>query len=125
MWGGVDVPEDPSFELTLIPTDLEIPPTAVTGDVAAPDEDGESDTLETDEKDLVSHEIDMYEDLDDLEGDMLWVVMKASLCDTSMINSSGSKPIEEVVAHPSRVGVEMGIDAQVEVAPMSESSPQA
>uniref|UniRef100_M1DCY7 Polyprotein protein n=1 Tax=Solanum tuberosum TaxID=4113 RepID=M1DCY7_SOLTU len=82
------------------PTPAVEPSAIVPGDAAAADEDGDSDTPETDE-----------EDLEDLEGDMLQMAMEASLCDTSMISSSRSKPTEEVISQPSRVGVEQGTDA--------------
>lgn len=49
---------------------------------------------------------------------MLQVAMEASLHDTSMIGSSGSKTIEEVVPRLSRVIVEIGIDTQVEATPV-------
>uniref|UniRef100_M1DX64 Uncharacterized protein n=1 Tax=Solanum tuberosum TaxID=4113 RepID=M1DX64_SOLTU len=91
----------------------EIPLATVTEDAAAVDEGGESDTPEIDEEELVTRENEVYEDLKDLKGDLLQVAIEASLRDTSMIGSSVSKPTEEIVAQPSRVGVEQGTDAQV------------
>uniref|UniRef100_M1E1A6 Uncharacterized protein n=1 Tax=Solanum tuberosum TaxID=4113 RepID=M1E1A6_SOLTU len=120
-----DVPEDPSSQYPMVSADSEIPPATVIRDSTVADEDGESNTLEVDEKDLLDQEIYVYEDLEDLEGDISWVATEASLCDTSMIGSSGSKPTDEVVTQPSGVGVEQGTDSQVEVTPASKRSPQA
>ncbi|KAH0682686.1 hypothetical protein KY289_020438 [Solanum tuberosum] len=123
--GVIDVPQDPSSELPLIQKtgqvgtiNCEIPPSTLTRNTTTTDEDGYSDTPETDEEDLDNHEIDVYEDFENLKGDMLQVAMEASLHDTSMIGSSGSKPIEEVVPRLSRVIVEIGIDTQVEATPV-------
>uniref|UniRef100_M1DBB3 Polyprotein protein n=1 Tax=Solanum tuberosum TaxID=4113 RepID=M1DBB3_SOLTU len=83
--GIVDFHEEPSSELPLVPVDSEIPLANVIGDVATTDEDREFDTPDTDEKDLVAHDIDVYEDL---EGDILWATTETSLRDTSLIGSS-------------------------------------
>ncbi|KAH0701923.1 hypothetical protein KY285_016201 [Solanum tuberosum] len=85
----------------------------VSRDAAAVDENGESDTPEIDEEELVAREDEVHEDLEDLKGDLLRVAIEASLRDTSMIGSSVSKPTKEIVAQPSRVGVEQGTNAQV------------
>lgn len=64
--GVIDVPQDPSSELPLIQKtgqvgtiDCEIPPSTLTRNSATTDEDVDSDTPETDEKELDNHEIDV------------------------------------------------------------------
>uniref|UniRef100_M1DTR8 Integrase core domain containing protein n=1 Tax=Solanum tuberosum TaxID=4113 RepID=M1DTR8_SOLTU len=70
----------------------EIPPTTVTGDSALANDGEESDARETDEEELVTQEEVVYEDLEDLEGDVVQVATEASLWDTSMISPSGLQP---------------------------------
>ncbi|XP_049368424.1 uncharacterized protein LOC125833323 [Solanum verrucosum] len=106
LWGGVDIPKDPSSEMPIIPDVSEIPLASVTGDATAFDKDGESDTPETDDEEIEACEDAVYEDLEDLEGDCLQVSMEALVHDTLIVGSSESKPTEGIVAQPSRVGDE-------------------
>ncbi|KAH0636134.1 hypothetical protein KY290_036563 [Solanum tuberosum] len=77
---GVDIPEATISEFPSIDkieqmghANSEIPPVVVSGYAADPD------IPETHEEDLVDCEIDVYEDLEELEGDMLQFSTKASL----------------------------------------------
>uniref|UniRef100_M1DND7 Polyprotein protein n=1 Tax=Solanum tuberosum TaxID=4113 RepID=M1DND7_SOLTU len=108
------IPEDPVFEMLIVLASSQIPPTNVTEDVAVVDEDGESDMPEMDEEELGTHEKAYYEDLEDLEGDFLWVATEASLHSMPIVGSRGCKPTKEIVAPPSIAGDKQGTDAQVE-----------
>lgn len=80
--------------------------------------------LETNDAELGAHEDAVFEDLECLDGDLVWVATKVSLHDTSMIGPSGSHPTVEVDAHSKVVG-QLGTDAQIEVTPAAKSLPKA
>ncbi|KAH0673843.1 hypothetical protein KY289_016389 [Solanum tuberosum] len=61
----------------------EIPPATMTEDVVVADDD-----YITDEEELKDHNEAVFEDLENLEDDLVWVDSKASLRDTSMIGPS-------------------------------------
>lgn len=103
-----------------------IPPTTMVEVVATTAKNEHFDTLETDKEGLgvAKAQTDLYDDLDDLKGDFVQVVTEACLRDTTMVGSSGSETAKETVSPTSMVRVELGIDAQVEATPVSQSSPQ-
>ncbi|KAH0672685.1 hypothetical protein KY284_023772 [Solanum tuberosum] len=102
LWGGVDILEDPISEIPRFNVISEIPLTTMTGDATEADEDSESDIPEMGTKELETREKAVYQDLENLDGYLLWEVTKASLRDMSMISSIGSKPMKDIVAQPSR-----------------------
>jgi len=108
-----------------MPVVSRIPLATVTEDAVATDKDDESDTPEMDEEELGAHDEVVFEDLEDLEGDLVRVATEASLHDTSMIDSSGSHPTEEVVAKTSTAGVDLGTEGQIEATLDVQSSFQA
>lgn len=71
----------------------EIPLDHVIGEVVAAEYDRDLDVEDTDEEELGTHDKAVYDDLEDLKGVVVWMVMEVSLCDISMIGLSGSKPI--------------------------------
>uniref|UniRef100_M1DDV6 Polyprotein protein n=1 Tax=Solanum tuberosum TaxID=4113 RepID=M1DDV6_SOLTU len=72
----IDFVEDPSSKLPTVQDASEIPLDNVIKDATTVDEDRESDTSKMDEDDLVAREVNVYEDLEDLECDLLRVAMK-------------------------------------------------
>jgi len=104
LWGDVDILEDPLSEIPTVPAASGITPATVTRDADAVDVDGESDKFETDEEELETLGGAVCEDLEDLEGDFIRVATEALLRDMSMIGSRGSKPTQEIIAKPSKVG---------------------
>ncbi|KAK4731778.1 hypothetical protein R3W88_024766 [Solanum pinnatisectum] len=82
--------------------------------VVVADDDAKFDALETDEKEISTHNAAVYDDMEDLEGAMVQTAMEASLQDTSMVGSSRAKD-----------GDESGTDAQIERVPDMHSSPQS
>uniref|UniRef100_M1DBV8 Polyprotein protein n=1 Tax=Solanum tuberosum TaxID=4113 RepID=M1DBV8_SOLTU len=92
--GGVDILEleGPRSNFPIVSKFL---PATVTGDVTTIDGDGEFDAPETNEEERGTHDEAMYEDLEELEGDIVQMVTEASMRDTSMIGSRGSQPIKE------------------------------
>uniref|UniRef100_M1DQ33 Polyprotein protein n=1 Tax=Solanum tuberosum TaxID=4113 RepID=M1DQ33_SOLTU len=108
-------PSTQAGEPSVMPSIFEIPPTTATGDVVLVDDDDESDTSETEKKDLGTRDATVYDDLEDLEGATVQTMMEASLQDTSMIGSSGAQSTSED---------ESGIDAQTERTPDMQCSPQ-
>ncbi|KAH0715957.1 hypothetical protein KY285_008862 [Solanum tuberosum] len=93
--GGVDIPEGPS---SVMPATSEIPLATVIGDTAIANNGDETDAPETDDEEFRYNEEVVFEDLEDLKGDLVWVAMEASLRDSSMIGPSGSQPTVEVTA---------------------------
>ncbi|WMV19040.1 hypothetical protein MTR67_012425 [Solanum verrucosum] len=84
----VDLPEVSSTELLAI---SEIPPATTIGDATTTDDDGDFDSPETDEEELGTLDEEVCDDLEDLEGAMVHIVMEASLWDSSMVGSSRAR----------------------------------
>ncbi|KAK4708717.1 hypothetical protein R3W88_029642 [Solanum pinnatisectum] len=104
----VEIPEVSSIN---IPTCYNVPPATIRDGTKPSDADVESEA-ETDEEQLGDREKIVYEDLAVLEGAMFDTARQASLQDTAMVGSSGSK-VDEI----------SGNDAQTEGVANMQISP--
>ncbi|WMV13737.1 hypothetical protein MTR67_007122 [Solanum verrucosum] len=94
--GNMDIPKGPSSEMPVI---SEILPASVTGHAVIADDSDETDALKTDEEDFRDHEEAVFDDLEDLKGNLVQADKEASFRDISMIRPVEHNPqLEETRA---------------------------